>query len=59
MMDRRDSGLAPTTWCGIVALAVAGAAFFVSTWVGVAVLAVAGTMYVAGCVREGRRTQHR
>jgi len=59
MMDRRDGDPAPTTWCGIVALAVAGAAFFVNTVVGVAVLAVAGTMYVVGCVREGRRTQHR
>ena len=59
MIDRDEGGLAPATWCGIVALALAGAAFFVNTWVGVAVLAVAGTTYVVGCVREGRTAHHR
>jgi len=59
MLDRSEGGLAPTTWCGIVALALAGAAFFVNTWIGVAVLAVAGTTFVVGCVREGRTPQHR
>jgi hypothetical protein len=59
MLDRSEGGLAPTTWCGIVALALAGAAFFVNTWIGVAVLAVAGTTFVVGCVREGRTAQHR
>ena len=59
MIDRGERGLAPTTWCGIVALALAGAAFFVHTWVGVAVLAAAGTTFVVGCVREGRTAHHR
>jgi len=54
MIDRGEGQLAPTTWCGIVALAVAAAAFFVHTWVGVAAVAMAGTTFVVGCLREGR-----
>ena len=59
MIDRADDALAPTTWCGIVALGVAAAAFIVHTWVGIAAVAVAGTTFVVGCLREGRTARHR
>jgi hypothetical protein len=59
MIDRTEDGLAPTTWCGIVALGVAAAAFFVHTWVGIAAVAVAGTTFVVGCLRERRTARHR
>jgi hypothetical protein len=58
MMDSSEGGLAPTTWCGIVALALGAAALFVHTWVGLAVLGGAGVTFVVACLREGRPVPH-